>query len=309
MNYAFVNSLRLSVTAALAFAAFSAQAADMYAPRGSMKDFPLFEPTWSGFYLGVNSGYGWGAKSSTLDTWAFDGVDPVTFLPTAGTLMYSGTSKLQTEGGFGGGQLGYNLQRDRFVFGVETDIQGAAIKGNTFSKAFSTLVPPATVPTLETEAWARSTLDWFGTVRGRLGYSAGSIFGSTFGNTLLYATGGFAFGGARDSLGGSLTSLDAVPGVVAAPLLPNPASRNSTLTGWVVGGGVEVALSPSWSAKAEYQYIDLGSTTLTAANHVTDAAGGGVVDGGSSSIKFDHTYNTVRLGLNYRFNQAYEPLK
>ena len=110
-----------------------------------------------------------------------------------------GSSKLSTEGGFGGGQLGYNLQRDRFVFGIETDIQGAAIKGNTYSEAIIANANPAlTLPALETGAGAKSTLDWFGTVRGRLGYSAGNAL--FFGNTLLYATGGFAYGGVRDSL-------------------------------------------------------------------------------------------------------------
>ena len=63
MNGAFVNSLRLSAMTAVAFAALSAQAADMYSPRVSMKDIPVPMFTWSGFYAGVNSGYGWGAYS------------------------------------------------------------------------------------------------------------------------------------------------------------------------------------------------------------------------------------------------------
>ncbi len=299
MNCTCLKCLKLPLTAAFAIAAFSAQAADLYTPK--MSAIPVYEmpQTWTGFYAGINSGYGWGATSGRLDTTAFDYPLSSPLTGTAG----AGSSKLSTQGGFGGGQLGYNLQRDHFVFGIETDIQGGAIKGNTYSEAIAPNTPATLLPLADTEAWARSTLDWFGTVRGRLGY--------TFGTTLLYATGGFAYGGVRDFLGGSLTSLTASSTV---PLLSNQANRNSTLTGWVVGGGVELALSPSWSAKAEYQYIDLSSTALAAANSTTYQTGNLELpvthtDSGASAIKFDHTYNTVRLGLNYRFNQVYEPLK
>ena len=297
MNCTCLKSLKLPLTAAFAVAAFSAQAADMYAPRVSAKDAPVYEApqTWTGFYAGVNSGYGWGAKSSTLATGALDDT-----AVSAGV----GASTLKTEGGFGGGQLGYNLQRDRFVFGIETDIQGSVLKGNTFSNAS---VAGVLLPSVETDAWAKSTLDWFGTVRGRLGYSAGNTL--FFGDTLVYATGGFAYGGVRDTLGMELTSLNA-SGAEAAASASGADSRKTTLTGWVVGGGVEVALSRSWSAKAEYQYIDLGSTNL-AANALLPYLQQEVpaADTGHAAVKIDHTYNTVRLGLNYRFNQAYEPLK
>jgi outer membrane immunogenic protein len=300
MNCTCLKSLKLPLTAAFVIAAFSAQAADIYTPRVSA--IPVYEApqTWTGFYAGINSGYGWGAKSGTLDTTA--GTNNPTILANPTYLAGLGASKLSTEGGFGGGQLGYNLQRDRFVFGIETDIQGAAIKGNTFSEALATTTAlGATLSSVDTEAWARSTLDWFGTVRGRLGYS--------FGSALLYATGGFAYGGVRDSLGQQVTSWN-TPGVIPG----NPAfdwkSRNATLTGWVAGGGVELALSSSWSAKAEYQYIDLASTTLATTSSVSyTPVATTYTDTGHAAAKFDHTYNTVRLGLNYRFNQTYEPLK
>ena len=150
------------------------------------------------------------------------------------------SSQLWTTGGFGGGQLGYNFQRDRFVYGVEADIQGSSLAGNAYSEAASTHIT--------TGASAKSSLDWFGTVRARAGY--------TYGGSLVYATGGFAYGGARDSLSQSVNS-----GVAT-----NSASGSSTFTGYAVGGGVETVLTPSWSVKAEYQYINLGSTSLSTAN-------------------------------------------
>jgi opacity protein-like surface antigen len=282
----FQQTARLSIMAAGAFVALSAHAADMDAPKAGMKDVPEATAAWTGFYLGINSGYGRAARSGTLDAGAVEFTSFTASSTLSDASPASGWSKLTPEGGFGGGQLGYNVQRNRFVGGVEADIQGASLNGNAFSEAaFQPLGAP--LPAVDAKAWAKSSLDWFGTVRGRLGYS--------FGSTLLYVTGGFAYGGIRDQLG---TELHAAANISSA------ASRNATLTGGVAGGGVEIALSPSWSAKAEYQYIDLGSTTLAvdgAAQH------SGSVDAGGASVKIDHAYNTVRLGLNYKIAEVPEP--
>ena len=74
-------------------------AADL--PRPSYKApiyvAPIF--TWTGFYAGINGGYGWS------DSFADD-----------------------AKGGVFGGQLGYNWQAGNFVFGIEGDIQGTTIK-------------------------------------------------------------------------------------------------------------------------------------------------------------------------------------
>ena len=116
----------------------------------------------------------------------------------------------------------------------------------------------------------QDNLDWFGTVRGRVGYAVGAA--------LLYGTGGLAFGGVDDKLTvGGTTKAD-----------------NSTKTGYAAGGGVEYAFNPAWSGKVEYQYINLGTDTVV---------------NGSDSANFDHDYNTVRVGLNYHILPGYEPLK
>ncbi|MGO9486917.1 MAG: outer membrane protein [Rhodomicrobium sp.] len=276
----------MPLAAAFALAAFSAQAADLYAP--SAKDAPMFAvANWAGFYAGVNGGYGWDSTSSTLIASAFQ---PGDLAPTVRSASFT------PDGGFGGGQIGYNVQRERVVFGIEADIQGADITGNKHVQAAN---PGSWVTT---DAWAGTNLDWFGTVRGRLGYS--------FGGTILYATGGFAFGGVKDSLHQSVVSTDTDPATTDS----NAASRSATLTGYVIGGGVETKLTPSWSIKAEYQYIDLGSTNvLTTANSIGYSCSGPFLppcaDTGGASAKIDHAYNTVRAGLNYKINQPYEPLK
>jgi outer membrane immunogenic protein len=179
------------------------------------------------------------------------------------------TASFDSKGWFGGGQIGYNWRplgaggyKDgpaygNFVFGVEADIQGADITGS------------GTVSGNAGSAVARTSLDWFGTVRGRLGYA--------FDNVLLYGTGGLAFGGVQDKLTTAVTA-------------------DVTRTGFAAGGGVEYAFNPAWSAKVEYLYFDLGDVTLKNGN-------------GLATAVFEHEYNTVRAGVNYHLLPGYEPLK
>ncbi len=115
------------------------------------------------------------------------------------------------------------------VLGVEADFQGADITDS---------VTVGTNPNVT----VKSSLDWFGTVRGRIGYA--------FDRTLVYGTGGFAYGDIKDELSAAVTIRDHT--------YAGSVSDQTTSTGYVVGGGVEHKFSPSWSVKAEYQYINLG---------------------------------------------------
>ncbi|HEX4408658.1 MAG TPA: outer membrane protein [Xanthobacteraceae bacterium] len=98
---------------------------------------------------------------------------------------------------------------------------------------------------------------WFATVRGRAGVAIG--------NVLLYGTAGLAFGELTADTAGNL-------------------SEHHTGMGWVAGAGAEVGLTPHWSAKAEWLYLDFSDHNFT----VTGA------DNGLAA-------NLVRLGVNYRF--------
>jgi len=238
-----------------------ANAADMYVPRpaGGYKDTYVPAPLWTGFYIGANGGYAWSEFSDQLanynNTNAFNGLSP--------------------EGGFGGGQIGYNWQgfwHPHLVLGVEADFEGADIHGKaTWTPGFGT--PPVT-------AVSESRLDWFGTVRGRLGYA--------FGSALVYATGGFAYGEVHNS------QADSRPVIFTV---------DRTATGYTLGGGVEYKLAPAWSVKAEYQFIDLGKNDPVSANQTPPAFT-------SYKTKLeDDAYNTFRVGVNYHFSSVYEPLK
>jgi outer membrane immunogenic protein len=248
---------RLIATAASAVALISAaNAADIYrAPEGvSYKDAPYVATSWAGFYAGVNGGY---AFSS-------DGNSYTIPKPAFGTIPGA-----KPEGGFGGGQIGYNWQgmwHPHLVFGIEADIQGADISDNY--RYTSTSVARG----------ASDNVDYFGTVRARIGYA--------FDRTLVYATGGFAYGNlnvkVRDGVGVVGYKVDDVE------------------TGYAVGGGVEYKINPAWSLKAEYQYINFIDVSLN-----------GVVPStvGTHSSNYDFDFHTVRAGLNYHFGSTYEPLK
>jgi outer membrane immunogenic protein len=245
----------------------SAFAADIY-PGVSYKDTPVLLPvaTWTGFYLGVNGGFGGFDSLKFRDD---------TFLPGTPSTFFRITGKTDLAGGFGGGQLGYNLQSGGFVYGVEADIQGSNIQGH--GGAFQL------AGTLGRFAAAKTDIDYFGTVRGRLGYA--------WGGTLIYATGGFAYGGVNsrfafeDTNGGN-----------------GRVSNTQTGTGWVAGAGVEYKIAPNWSLKGEYQFIDLGSESVTRPLISPPAIS---LRGSEKDLEF----NTVRVGLNYYFNTPYEPLK
>jgi outer membrane immunogenic protein len=116
-------------TASVVALSAAANAADMYRAGPSYKDTPYVGVNWSGLYFGANGGTGFDAKD-----WG-------------------------NNGGFFGGQLGYNVQRGNIVFGVETDIESTTDSNSVY----------------------------FGTLRGRVGYAID--------RALVYGTGGFAYGG------------------------------------------------------------------------------------------------------------------
>jgi outer membrane immunogenic protein len=238
-----IGLLAFTLTSIVAFA--SANAADVYrAPAaGGYKDTPYATADWAGFYAGVNAGFGWNANS---DQFADDG--------------FFG---LNAKGGFGGGQIGYNWQgvwHPNLVLGVEADIQGSDISDKI---------------NLDGAGVSKNSLDWFGTIRGRIGYA--------FDTSLVYFTGGFAYGGISNAAFGF--------------------TKDDTATGYVLGGGYEYKFNRAWSLKAEYQYINLGKNEPTLDGVTVSKASGGDV-----KVNED-AFHTLRVGLNYHIQPGYEPLK
>jgi outer membrane immunogenic protein len=138
----------------LATGAMAADLPSRRAPAPIIAAVPVF--TWTGFYVGVNAGYGWNANDSI----------------TVGGVRFD----LDDEGGFvGGAQAGYNYQIGSFVVGLEGDIQYADFGGDDRFDFDNDGI-------LDDDF---NNSDWFGTVRARAGVA--------FDRALIYATGGFAF--------------------------------------------------------------------------------------------------------------------
>jgi outer membrane immunogenic protein len=220
---------------------------------------------WAGFYLGGNIGSGIGRDRTVYSLTGPAGTSAETF-------------NLSPDGFNGGIQAGYNWQASNWVFGVEADIQGSSQRDN---RACVQTCNPGPAPVLF--AAYDATLPWFGTARGRVGYSVGS--------TLFYATGGYAYGSVKTK--------------IAANFLGSPANGviTSTKGGWTVGGGIETPftflsmLGPNWTSKTEYLYVDLG--TSAGAFVIPGAAGGPAVVAANSTQVHEHIFRT---GLNYHFN-------
>jgi len=212
---------------------------------------------WSGWYAGGNIGASFGTLNET-----------VTFGP-ANALF--GSSSTQFNGVIGGAQAGYNWHvNPSWLVGLETDFQGSSEKASvSLSRTIIINDPAITFGLTDTEK-----LPWFGTVRGRIGWTPNA-------GALLYATGGFAYGGINSSDSLAVTGL-----------APTSASFTTVRVGWTVGTGVEVFLVPNWTAKVEYLFMDFGSFSNT-------FAGLGFVN--PITVSAHLTDSIVRVGFNYHF--------
>ena len=264
-------------------------------------------PNWAGFYGGFNIGYGFSAdggssgrqtyyENTTHDSQDFE------WYTTEGP---SWKTSADLDGVIGGGQIGYNFViQPSVLFGVEADFQWSGLKGNASAYDLTAIQLYPEFNPADPNFWAvegtskvTQEVEWFGTVRARLGVT-------TFNDSLLiYGTGGLAYGSVRQKLnytGGFLR--DDQLGF-AGSHWSGEASSSETKYGWTLGGGVEwfPTSAGNWSIKAEYLYTDLGSTTVdlsTPAYRNDTNAGGRVVNASNTA---DAQWQTVRVGINYHF--------
>ena len=228
--------------------------------------------TWTGLYLGINAGYGIG-KSQTDALFSDAGT---------GTPLFAISSSSRLDGLIAGAQTGYNWQSAAWLIGLETDIQ------TTNQHAGPTYVCPgaicnSTITDVDTPVTVAHDhkLDWFATVRGRLGVTVTP-------DALIYATGGLAFGGIWH-VGTIFNSTAAV-----APLFD---VSQTTKMGWTVGAGVEAHLAGNWTGKIEYLHLDFGSASFAAADPLNATP---IALGLNARI----TGDILRLGLNYKLDPS-----
>ena len=264
----------LLATAATALLAGAASAADL--PRRAAP--PVFVPvpvfTWTGAYFGINAGYGFDASSNS-DRYNLPASSVLNSYGTSGVLVLNNSDN--HEGFVGGGQVGYNYQftpGSGVVVGIEADAQYTDF-GNKSRTVTGTFTPNGGPAQNQAVRIAGNEMNFFGTVRGRLGYA--------FDRVLFYGTGGFAYG-------------DGATG------------RDDFRTGYTAGGGIEYALptdsffnffkSSAVTLKVEGLYVNLdqenGRGARSVYNPRTDVLS-------LSSTARETEFAVVRAGLNYKF--------
>jgi len=288
------------VLAAHAFAfgiGATANAADMFSMEddacGSWKDGPCEKPAlWSGAYIGIFAGGGSGNVDIT-DVYEYDSKDPIA------------KNSINSAFATAGVQIGYNVQRDNFVFGVEAGLGLMNLNGSVTD---DDLRPDGS--NWNEDAWGvrddhdpiSATYDFsgnlYGELTGRVGY--------TNGNELFYVKGGAAFVNANLDAHYSGNNYCTTHGYNswcdnASNYSTFDFGKSDTLLGWTLGIGLEYALSNSLSLKAEYQHFDFGSISFdhngTVQFHETTTTAISTLTG---NVDADVTLDVVKVGLNYK---------
>ena len=258
-------------------------------------------PTWSGFYIGINAGY----TFSDSDNFATD-AENIQFcgagcgggLAVANAAAAGATTALSiTDDGFiGGGQIGYNYQfAHSWVAGLEADFQGTTASGNaTTSNVVGVVGVPAN--SVATVVSAEKSLDFLGTVRGRIGFLVTPTL-------LVYGTGGLAYGQGQETDATFSQNLNGPSGGIATAW-NGTANSTDTRVGWTAGGGGEWKFASHWSIKAEYLYYDLGNVSantllIDGFTIAAPPAPAFFTNVARTSTLFDG--HIVRAGLNFHF--------
>lgn len=158
-----MSKIRIATAAALAlFAATTANAADIARPvyKAAPVVVPMYD--WSGFYIGINGGWGRAAFDHSFN------------IPGEYNLAAGDSFNYSKSGGVLGGHAGYNWQAGQWVFGIEGAMMKTWLNSGVQTSPF--------YPTSDT--W-QSKLDWVATVTGRVGYAWNNVLG--------YVKGGWAY--------------------------------------------------------------------------------------------------------------------
>jgi outer membrane immunogenic protein len=229
------------------------------ATAASAADLPIKAPpppasaawSWAGPYVGLSLGAG--RRESAF----YDLGDP-----TCCQLAFASEAAFWSPSKWGvtvGGLAGYNWQFGNVVAGIEGDINW--IDG----KSSATITPDFGGPLS-----AKASIDWFATVRARLGF--------TFFRSLIYVTGGWAGAQFSHEWGYAIV----------------PPSRRFSYEDFrsaaVIGGGIEHMLTPNWTVRVEALYADFGDSTVVLNDF-----------GGSYRSKFADSLTVVRGALSWKW--------
>jgi outer membrane immunogenic protein len=215
------RSLSYLAGAAILLGSFAAHAADLAVKAPA--PVPAAVYNWTGLYLGVNGGWGWGQQ------------DPLNLISSR-----FDRASFNINGGMVGGTFGAQIQQGAIVLGFESDVDWADIRGSRL-----TIPTIAGVP-IGATLNVNSKIEAIATARARAGVAIN--------NWLIYSTGGAAF--LKETANG--TTIAGIPcGTLG--VLPS-CSESHWRPGLAVGGGAEWGFASNWTAKAEYLYIAAAGT-------------------------------------------------
>jgi outer membrane immunogenic protein len=244
-------------------------AADLYTKAPPPAGFD-----WSGLYIGGHIGGGW----ATNDFTNF-GDGPAGFGGPGNATLVTQTTK--SSGFLGGIQAGANYQIGRLVLGTEFDFSWSGINGTNTADYADFIGDP-----LHKSQTLSADTNWIGTATTRLGVVRG--------NWMLYSKAGVAWVNTNYTQNNThfTNSFDIFDG-----------TGSTTEVGWTVGTGLEWAFLNNWTAKLEYDFIDVGNNATTI---------NGTRDPGrffQSPLSFTtnnlQTISEVKFGLNYKFDPGW----
>lgn len=224
---------------------------------------------WSGFYVGVNGGFGVGASGASV---------------TPFSALVPNDPADRMKGWLVGGQVGVRNQSGRIVYGLEADLDWTNIQNQASACSTARRTFFATQLADTTSCQSNGTkINWLSTVTGNIGVTL-------WDRTLLSFIGGLAGGQVKTANAQSVSTATLTPtgvafcnaGAISCPNGSGAASDNKTMWGWTIGAALETALGDRWTMKGQYNFIDLGSINSA-------AMGGQKVD-----------VHVVKFGLNVR---------
>jgi opacity protein-like surface antigen len=246
---------------ALTGSAFAADVGPPAYPAPAYKSPPAPSYNWTGFYLGIDGGYGFGsdpAFNTVTDPFSGVGAFPTVVVGSLGGTTLSGYDV--------GGHAGYNIQHGIWVAGLELDFSATGIQGGNSGTFIQTGFTNLTVTASENDKF-----NYVASVRPRIGVLP-------LENVLLYATGGL--GWSQITASSSVTGVSVTPAVApAASTATLSTSSVTTRFGWVAGAGVEANLAsfgmPNLLVRTEYLFYDFGNggSSLNTITNVSSSFG------------------------------------
>jgi outer membrane immunogenic protein len=225
---------------------------------------------WTGLYVGVHGGEGWGSKDISAPPFPF-----------GGAVITPAASSNSISGWLAGGQVGYNFQGGpgifggRWVIGGEAQVSWSRLDDTVSCSAVVAIPGVGAVPL---SVNCSSKVDSLGTIALRLG--------SAFDRILVYS-----------KVGAAWTHDKYQDDVTTPAFAPLSFTGSETRWGWMVGAGIEYAFGNNWSGKIEYDYLGLGTETVRYSS--VPPATSAFVD---ASVK--ERVQLVKIGVNYRFGPS-----